>query len=205
MLITSKVADLLVRGTFLSALFIKAVVSFGHYNHVAVILFAIVRALTVLLWVVFVFELSRNTGTSRSMEYTRRAIHLSKMIKYDVLSSGFRVAIFSIATVFGMLDLSILRLLPWLPTEFSMYINGYPNLFAFRCCVYGGLVACTLLFTGNQDKADLTMSIILIILSVSLLLKALIEFVPGVQKERTVGDGHSSGERQSIVAIHFGE
>eukprot|EP01035_Chromulina_nebulosa_P022267 gene22267-28838_t len=188
-----EVADLLVRGTFLSVLFIKAVVSFGHYNHVAVILFAIVRALTALLWVVFVFKLSRQPGASRSMEYTRRAIHLSKMIKYEVLSSSFRVAIFSMATVFGMLDLSILRLLPWLPTEFSVYINGYPNLFAFRCCVYGGLVAfllqsvaCTLLFTGNQDKADLTMSIILIILSISLLLKALVEFVLGVQKERTL-------------------
>jgi hypothetical protein len=62
------------------------------------------------------------------------------MLKFDVISSKFRMTVFSMVAVCGLLDLCILRLLPWLPTEFSKYVNGYPNLFALRCCMYGNNV-----------------------------------------------------------------
>ena len=115
------------------------------------------------------------------------------MPKFDVMPSKFRMTVFSMVAVCGLVDLCILRLLPWLPTEFSKYVNGYPNLFALRCYVYGSnvslvlqcIASVVLLVRGGQSAANLALSIVLVALSISLMLKTFMETVFAIQKERS--------------------
>lgn len=92
----------------------------------------------------------------------------------------------------GMLDMSILRLLPWMPTEFSKYVNGYPNLFTLHCCMYGNFVALLLQSTSSvlllwevQNSNNSLLTFMLVVLSLLLMLKTFVETIVGIQRERS--------------------
>ena len=203
-----EVLDLFMRGFFLAVLLTKALINYGAGDITSFVFFLLSRLWIVLLWTIFAFALSRRPAESAAAEeeegdsseenrQRRNSLshhhHLSKMIKFEVLSSKFRVTAFSMVAVCGLLDLSILRLLPWLPTEFSKYVGGYPNLFALRCCVYGSNVALMLqciasiilLTKGGQSSSDLALSLLSVLMAISLMLKTFMETVFGIQKERS--------------------
>ena len=189
-----EVAGLLVRGLFLVVLMIKGVVSYRNHDTTAFAFFLLSRLWIIFLWTIFAVEFHKrqeNRGSDVGEE--PRGIHLSKVFKYDIVSDAFRIAVFLLVVVCGVLDMTVLRLLPWLPTEFSKIFNGYPNLFAFRHCVYGSNVSLVLQFIASvvlvvnerQSSSDLALSVILILLSLSLLQKTVIESVVGFRKERS--------------------
>ena len=206
-----EVVDLCLRGFFLAVLLTKAIINYGAGDITSFVFFLLSRLWMVLLWIVFAFALSLRPDRADDEEeegdssendnngphHHQHQHHLCQLIKYEVLSSKFRITVFSMVAVCGLLDLSILRLLPWLPTEFSKYVGGYPNLFSLRCCVYGSnvslvlqCIASILLLAqgggGGQSSSDLALSAISVVLSISLMLKTFMETVFGIQKERSV-------------------
>jgi hypothetical protein len=196
-----EVADLLIRGFFLTVMMIKAFVNYSNNDLASFIFFLLSRLWIALLWTIFAFELSRGTAIPDKNSYStingengeRRATQLSSMLKFDIMASKFRMTVFSVVAVCGVLDMSILRLLPWLPTEFSKYVNGYPNLFALRCCVYGSnvslilqcIASVVLLEQGGQSTTNFALSVVLVFLSIFLMLKTFMETVFGIQKGRS--------------------
>eukprot|EP01035_Chromulina_nebulosa_P023989 gene23989-31142_t len=120
-----EVLDLLIRGFFLAVLLTKAVINYEAGDITSFIFFLLSRLWIILLWIIFACKLSHRSSDDLwdengqpPMAHTTHH-HLSKLIKYEVLSSKFRITTFSMVAVCGILDLSILRLLPWLHTEIS--------------------------------------------------------------------------------------
>jgi hypothetical protein len=191
-----EVLDLLIRGIFLAVLMTQAVINYEARDITSFVFFLLSRLWILLMWTIFAFKLfQRSSDDSWDENGKPSRTHTthhnrSKMIKYEVLSSKFRVTVFSMMAVCGLLDLSILRLLPWLSTEFSKYV-GYPNLFTLRYCIYGSNISLVLqciasilmLTQGSQSSADLTLPIISAGLSIFLLLKTFMETVSAMQKE----------------------
>jgi len=195
---------LLTRGVFLALLMIKAATNYSNNDFTSFVFFLLSRLWISLLWTIFIVELSKrrdstavldgnSVGARDSESGSGRHANLSQMTKYDLMPTKFHITVFSMVTVCGLLDMSILRLLPWLPTEFSKYVNGYPNLFALRCCVYGSnvclvlqcIASVVLLVNGGQNATNLVLSVFLVVLSISLMLKTFMETVFGIQKERS--------------------
>ena len=214
--LSSEVSNLLLRGFFLAVLMIVAIINYGDRasdttsSSFFFFLFLLSRLWVVLLWIILFFapflrpadyaaeeeEEGDSSGkVDKKGHHHHRHHRLSKLIQYEVfLSSKFRVTVFSMVAVCGLLDLSILRLLPWLQTEFSEYVGGYPDLFSLRCCVYGSNVSLVLqciasillLAKEGQSSSNLALSVISVVLSISLTLKTLMETVSAIQKERSV-------------------
>ena len=213
--LSSEVSNLLLRGFFLAVLMIVAIINYGDRasdttSSSFFFLFLLSRLWVVLLWIILFFapflrpadyaaeeeEEGDSSGkVDKKGHHHHRHHRLSKLIQYEVfLSSKFRVTVFSMVAVCGLLDLSILRLLPWLQTEFSEYVGGYPDLFSLRCCVYGSNVSLVLqciasillLAKEGQSSSNLALSVISVVLSISLTLKTLMETVSAIQKERSV-------------------
>ena len=202
-----EVVDLLMRGIFLAVLVTNAVTDYWAGEVASFVFFLLSRLWIVLLWTIFVSALflrpdraeeEEEGGPPREEQNRSRPQHhhnhhhLSKLIKYEVLSSSaFRATVFSMVAVCGLLDLSILRLLTWLPTEFSKYAGGYPDLFSLRCCVYGSnvslvlqcIASIVLLAKGGGGGGHL--SAISMVLSMFLMLKTFTETISAVQKERS--------------------
>eukprot|EP01036_Dinobryon_divergens_P032659 gene32659-42299_t len=165
-----EVLDLLIRGFFLAVLITQAVINYGAEDITSFVFFLLSRLWILLIWTILAFKLSQSSSDDSWDENGQPLMthHLSKLIKYELLSSKFRITTFGMIAVGGILDVSILRLLPWLPTEFSKYVGGYPDLFTMRCCVYGSNISlvlqCTasivLLIKGGQSSSDMTLSII---------------------------------------------
>eukprot|EP01036_Dinobryon_divergens_P034908 gene34908-45175_t len=184
-----EVLDLLIRGFFLTVLITQAVINYGTGDITSFVFFLLSRLWIVLMWIMFASKLFQRISGQPSRTYTSHH-HRSKMIKYEVLSGKFRVTVFSMVAVSGLLELSILRLLPWLSTEFSKYM-GYPNLFTLRYCLYGSNISLVLqciasilmLTQGSQSSADRALSIISAGLSIFLMLKTFMETVFAIQKE----------------------
>ena len=56
-------------------------------------------------------------------------------------SSDFNKAVFGVVFIISIVDMSLLRLMPWKKSEDEYSgCEGYPNLFMVRCCLYGSLV-----------------------------------------------------------------
>jgi hypothetical protein len=117
---------------------------------------------------------------------------IAQLINYDFVSSRWEVAVFSTVAVLGMLDLTLLRLLPWKRTEFSKYVQGYPNLFSLRCIVYGSnvslilqCVSSLLLLARGESAVESALSIILAVLSLFMMLKTIAATLFGIQRERS--------------------
>ena len=114
----------------------KTVINYGAGDITSFVFFLLSRMWIILLWTVFTFFLSQHPdsvvveedGSPKQEMKNQPYHHLSKLIKYEVLSSKFHVTVFSMVTVFGLLDLAAA-----LASEFSTNIGGYPNLFTLRC------------------------------------------------------------------------
>ena len=204
-----EVLDLLMRGFSLTVVLINAAID---YDITSFIFFLLSRLWIVLLWTIFAVALNQQPeeeeeegDSSENKNWLQRRAtlfhshhhhhnnnNLSKLINYEVfLCSKFRVIVFSMVAVCGLLDLSILRLLPWLPTEFSKYVGGYPNLFVLRCCVYGSNVSLVLQGIAStttivyQSSSNIVLSTLSVVLVISLMLKTSMDTVVALQKERS--------------------
>ena len=173
----AEVGDLLLRGTFLSLLFFAAMTSYDDNSMAASFyLFLFSRLVLVAIWMAIIASLFQ---TQQHIE--GNPINLSHILKYDSMT-----AIFICVAAVGVLDPTLLRLLPWSPTDFAKSTGGYPNLFALRCCLYGSnlsyilQVASSLLLLRDSETA---LSIVVVLLSLTMMVRVLLETLLNVYKE----------------------
>ena len=183
----TELLELFLKSLFLAIMINKAVINYGVDTRASFYLFLTSRLWLFCLWMLFWFEFLRHRTIVGD-----DGIHLSQLINFDMLSSKRYVWLFSTVAIFGILDMTILRLLPWKPSEFSKYVGGYPNLFSLRCIVYGSnislLLQCfssLLLLVHGESVLDTVLSAILFVLSIFMMLKTLVATLFGIQRERS--------------------
>lgn len=180
-----EVGDFLLRGTFIALLFITAVASYYINNMVSFYFFVASRLVQAFQWILMVISLFRKTP-----HIDDGPIYISQIFKYDSKSSIFEVLVFVSVAAFGVLDPAILRLLPWLPTEFAKSTGGYPNLRALKCCLYLSNLAYIFQLISSvlsliQSDTTSAFSSVVVIFSSAMMLRVLVETIVNVYKQRS--------------------
>ena len=169
---------------FVAVMVNKALINYGLELDLSFFLFVASRSWLIFLWFLILSDFWRHRKSN--------GVRLAQLLNYDLLSTGLDTAVFSTLAVLGLFDLTLLRLLPWKPTEFSKYVGGYPNLYSLRCIVYGSNIALLLqslssmfLLTRGESAVDAALSIVLVILSLFIMVQSLVGTIIGIQSERS--------------------
>ncbi len=78
---------------------------------------------------------------------------LSSLLNVLVLQRGGAMSAVALVTVICVLDIALVRYLPWTSSEFSIEMRGYPSLTISRLCMYGPLLADFVQFLGSVSSS----------------------------------------------------
>lgn len=136
--------------------FNSLIVAYINDAHRATALLLLSRMVIAAVWAFFVVILvipSNQTCFSvsnLSLYLNSKAIQNKIQLKILGMKLSFSVRFVAVGCmVAGIFDITIFRLLPWTASEFTSAVQGYPNMFTVRCCLYGTL-ASTLLQSASS-------------------------------------------------------
>lgn len=125
----------------------------GSVSFVAFILLLVSKVLVAMLWllvVVLVMRPSRDdmraralTDSSEVMERSTTSmkrgprLFLVLLLYKDALKTKLEVTMISLLVTVSVFDITLFRLLPWVRTDHTTAMQGFPTLLTMRCCLYG--------------------------------------------------------------------
>lgn len=120
------------------------------------------RLIIAVFWVVFVILFSAPVRLFTSM----KVVHLSVLLNKQAIRFKMSLTLYACLVTVGVLDLTLLRLLPWSKSLFTLHSKGYPDLLSIRVCMYGTVLSSfiqtvslipVLIFGGSSSNFDIGM------------------------------------------------
>lgn len=118
----------------------------------ATVLLLLSRLVIAFVWVFFLFIFFL-PGNQQCCTIANLSLYLSnKTMQQKIGLNCFNRKVVALSMRFialggmmaGLFDLTLFRLLPWTASEFTTAVQGYPNMFAVRSCLYGTLLSTLL-------------------------------------------------------------
>jgi hypothetical protein len=118
------------------------------------------RLIIALFWIVFVVLFSAPVRLLTSLKF----VHLSVLLNKQAMRFKMSLTLYACLVTIGILDLTLLRLLPWSRSQFTSHSKGYPDLLSIRVCMYGTVLSSfiqtvslipVLIFGGNSAHFDI--------------------------------------------------
>ena len=158
--------------------------------HTIALVFLVAARITVFAcWAGFCCHLAYPSMT-KTIEETAP---LSLLLEQSSLSPsvGMKRSAYHTLIVVSILEITFLRYLPWIRTEFTEFADGYPDLFMVRTCIYGHMASSVLqvvgsvleLFVQQSSEAVKATKIVLVVVSVLNLLFSFFSTVTAVNAQ----------------------
>jgi hypothetical protein len=116
---------------------VLALSALAQAEGVLLALLVLSRVVIVVAWLVALLAILDACGVNKRFN---NGVRLMAAAREKDFSSEYGI-VYGVLIVLGLLDLSLLRLLPWVEGRHTDMLRGYPNVFMVRLVLYSSLVA----------------------------------------------------------------